>query len=91
MKLLLIGLKWNFYVLIQCCFTPAFLSDEELAVVRKLKELTEQHRAQLIIKDKELLEKSNELEKVRNIFFKYLFVLQNFDNFCKKLNYWYQS
>lgn len=45
-------------------FILAFLSDEELAVVQKLKELTEQHRAQLIVKDKELLEKSNEIEKV---------------------------
>lgn len=42
----------------------AFLSDEELAVVHKLRELSEQHRAQLIVKDKEVLEKSNELEKV---------------------------
>ncbi|CAL1273624.1 unnamed protein product [Larinioides sclopetarius] len=42
-----------------------FLSDEELVVVQKLKELTEQHRGQLILKDKELLEKSNELEKMQ--------------------------
>lgn len=48
----------------------AFLSDEELAVVQKLKELTEQHRAQLIVKDKELLEKNNELEKVNILVFK---------------------
>ncbi|GIY91245.1 RILP-like protein homolog [Caerostris darwini] len=43
----------------------AFLSDEELLVVQKLKELTEQHRKQLILKDKELLEKSNEIEKMQ--------------------------
>ncbi|GFW32852.1 RILP-like protein homolog [Trichonephila clavipes] len=42
----------------------AFLSDEELVVVQKLKELTEQHRGQLIQKDKELLEKTNESEKL---------------------------
>ncbi|KAF8784399.1 RILP-like protein like protein [Argiope bruennichi] len=42
-----------------------YLSDEELVVVQKLKELTEQHRGQLILKDKELLEKSNELEKMQ--------------------------
>ncbi|XP_015931230.1 RILP-like protein homolog isoform X2 [Parasteatoda tepidariorum] len=42
-----------------------FMSDEELVVVQKLKELAEQHRAQLISKDKELLERSNELEKVQ--------------------------
>ncbi|GFR03973.1 RILP-like protein homolog [Trichonephila clavata] len=43
----------------------AFLSDEELVVVQKLKELTEQHRGQLIQKDKELLEKTNELDKMQ--------------------------
>ncbi|KAG8199175.1 hypothetical protein JTE90_016006 [Oedothorax gibbosus] len=43
----------------------AFLSDEDLLVVQKLKALTEQHRCQLIVKDKELLEKGNEIEKVQ--------------------------
>lgn len=49
------------YIIFVC---TAFLSDEDLLVVQKLKELTEQHRCQLIIKDKELLEKANEIEKV---------------------------
>ncbi|XP_054721907.1 RILP-like protein homolog [Uloborus diversus] len=43
----------------------AFLSDEDLDVVKKLKECAEQQRTQLLIKDKELLEKTNEVDKLQ--------------------------